>query len=437
MTAMDTQSSLISTAIAAAPGSDPQWLNDLRQQGRDFFEKNGLPTRKDEDWNETPLKSLAKLCFVAPESEGSDDIAPTIPGFETAYRMTCVDGQVIATGESLPAGVVVSSLAEAIESHGDIVEAKLGKLVSAEAGAFAALNAAHLSAGVFVYVPKGVIVDKPIELAFGTRQQAEPTASHIRVLVIIEDKAEAHVYEHHHGPNGYAYLTNSVTEIFLGAKSLGSHTFLEREGDEAFNVSTLASEQQSESDFTSHAMLLGGKLVRNNCRPTIAGQRVESTLNGLYLPDGDRLIDNQMYVHHKAPGCHSRQFYSGILTEKAKGIFAGRIKVERPAQQTDAVQESKVLLLSEDAHAHNRPQLEIFADDVKCTHGSTTGQIDEEHLFYLQARGINRKLAEGMMIFAFANEAIERIEHEPVRAFLRHLIVQQLNLNADVEHVFE
>ncbi len=317
-------------------------------------------------------------------------------------------------------------------SHPELVQKHLAKHAAADSDAFTGFNTAQLltngNDGLFVYVPQDVTVERAIHLLYVTTDSPTPTVSHPRTLYVVEADAKADVIEQHVGLGENVYFSNAVTEVVVGDRANASHTFVERESKQAYNVSTLATWQGTESEFTSHSLLFGGKIVRNNCRPTIAGEEALSTLNGLYMPDDNRVVDNYMYVHHTHPNCESRQYFAGILRGQGKGVFSGRIKVERPAQKTDAVQSSKNLILSDDAQAHNRPQLEIFADDVKCTHGSTTGEIDEPSVFYLRSRGVPADVAEAMLVFAFANESLERIELEPVRQHLSHLLVKELAL---------
>ena len=413
----------------------PEWLTALRQKGAEDFASLGLPTTKHEEWRQTNVSAIEKAGFVLPTGQKTVDAAMlerfAIPEFN-GHRLVFVDGMfaapVSALGD-LPQGVVVSSLAAAIESHADLVAKHLGQYVKTDVDAFAALNTAYLDDGVFVYVPAEVRVDKPIELLFVSTDDEQAVMSHPRVLMVVEAGGHVDVVEHHVGLADNVYFTNAVTEVVLGEKASASHIFIERDSREAFNVSTLEIHQEAHSDFASHTMLLGGKLVRNNVNPTFVGENCHSVLNGVYLPDDKRHLANHMQVHHKAPRCRSRQYYTGVLKDHSTGVFIGRIMVDRPAQQTDAVQSSRGLLLSDDAYLHTRPQLEIFADDVKCTHGATIGEIDKEAVFYLESRGIPAEVARGMMIYSFAAEALDRIDIEPVRRELARLLIRQLKLS--------
>lgn len=418
----------------------PQWLSTLRQRGADDFAEQGLPTTKDEEWRQTNVSSIAKAGFVLATGEVSAEAWQlerfAIPQLD-AYRLVFVDGMFASELSDIvdhsPA-VTVTSLARAIESNGEAVRKHLGQYVKTDVDAFAALNTAYLDDGAFVHVPANVHVDKPIELLFVSTDNNQPIMTHPRALIVVDRGGQVNVIEHHVGLAENVYFTNAVTEMVLAEQARASHIFIERDSTEAFNISTLQIHQEANSDFASHTMLLGGKLVRNNVNPTLAGENCHSVLNGLYLPDDTRHLDNHMRVHHKAPKCNSRQYYTGVLKDKSTGVFIGRIKVDRPAQQTDAVQSSQGLLLSDNAYLHTRPQLEIFADDVKCTHGATIGELDKEALFYLESRGIAAEVARGMMIYSFAAKSLDRIDIAPVRDELARLLIRQLKLS-NVESV--
>jgi Fe-S cluster assembly protein SufD len=438
MTVIDAPLALSLAGPPDSAAAGPAWLADLRQRGAASLTATGLPTTKWEDWQQTSLAELTRTAFAAPDPESPsapDDLARfTIPDLD-AFTLVFLDGRLIETLSAianLPAGVTIAPLSEAMRTHEDLVRTHLAQYAKPDREPFVALNCANLREGAFIHVPRGVALDRPIHLLFVSSDSINPLATHPRVLVRLEENAVAHVIEHHVGLGDHVYLSNSVTEFVLADHAHGSHYFLERDSKRAFNVSTLVLHQGAHTDFTSHSVLLGGKLVRNNVNPILAGAGSHSLLSGLYLPDGERHIDNHMLVEHQAPQCQSRQYYAGVLRERGSGVFIGRIKVERTAQKTDAVQSSRNLLLSEQAHAHNRPQLEIFADDVKCTHGSSTGQLDEDSVFYLRSRGIGEEAARGMLVFAFANEALQRMTIPPVRRMLTRLLIEELRLGPAV-----
>ncbi len=433
---------LAATETLPGEGRLPACIAALRQRGSDAFERLGLPTTRDEEWRQTNVAAIGKTSWSIPEPVDVEEATLDrflVPGLD-AYRVVFVDGHYAPRHTLLPGKpgeVTIGSLAEGCRADEERVAPHLARYAEPESDAFVALNTAYLHDGVFVHVPRGVQLDKPIFVLFLATDTPQPAMTHPRVLLVCEDETKVDVVEQHAAVAENVYFTNAVTEIVVGEKAEVSHYFIERDSRNAYNVSTLRIQQQRESRFSSHSVLIGGKVVRNNIRPVIAGDGCWSLLNGLYLPDGDRVIDNHMYVHHQAPNCDSRQYYTGVLRDQSTGVFIGRIKVERPAQKTDAVQSSRNLLMSDGTHAHNRPQLEIFADDVKCTHGSTTGQIDEQSIFYLRSRGVPEEVARGMLVFAFANESLERMELEPVRRDLAKLLVNELSLGSAVESVIE
>jgi Fe-S cluster assembly protein SufD len=423
-------------------GQAPAWLSELRRRGLEAFHEMGLPGPRDEEWRQTRVKPIVDAAPQLPDEQGRT-ADPTLlepwelPGL-SCWRLTLVDGRVIpelSELQGLPTGVTVGSLRQAVLEQPERVEPHLGRYARLEAESFTALNTAYLEDGAYIHVPAGVSLDRPIHLLVLSSGDQTPRMTHPRTLIVAEAGSNATLIEQHAGPDGPVYFSNAVTEAALDRDARFEHVFLQRESAQAFNVSTLQAHQGPGSDLRSHSLLLGGRLVRNNVNPVLDGENAHSLLNGLYLPDGQRLIDNHMRVHHRQPDCQSRQFYTGVLREKGRGVFVGRIVVDRPAQRTDAVQNSRCLLLGEEAHAHNRPQLEIFADDVKCTHGATVGEIDEESLFYLRSRGIDERTARGMMIFAFASEALQRIEPTALRQHMVRLMSHRLGLPESLQQL--
>ncbi|HET9888150.1 MAG TPA: Fe-S cluster assembly protein SufD, partial [bacterium] len=277
-----------------------------------------------------------------------------------------------------------------------------------------------------VHVPAQAVVEQPIHVIFVTVPGSETAQIHPRSLIVADREAKVRVIEDHVSLGEGISFTNALTEIAAGDATHVRHCRLERESMEAMTVVTLHSEQGRESDFASHSALLGGALVRNGIYPSLRGTGCTSLLNGLFVAVGAQHHDTNMRVRHAEPHCGSRQFYRGILDDRARGVFSGRIIVHEGAQKTDAKQTSMNLLLSGEAHVEAKPQLEIYADDVKCTHGATVGQMDADALFYMQARGIDEALARTLLIFAFANEVLDRIEIEPVRELLRTLVGERL-----------
>jgi Fe-S cluster assembly protein SufD len=285
-----------------------------------------------------------------------------------------------------------------------------------------ALNTAFVEDGAYVHVKRGVVAEAPIHLLFVSSSDHTALMSHPRNLILFEDQSQGTVVEEYVSLGGGVMFSNSVTELVAGDDAHVSHYMIEREHKEAFNVSTLRIQQGRTANVASHSFLLGGGLVRNNVHPVLAGEGGECLINGLFVGSGKQHLDNYMHVEHASPHCASRQFYNGILDDKAHGVFHGRIVVHKDAQKTDAKQTNRNLLLSDDAQIDTKPQLEIYADDVKCTHGATIGQIDENALFYLRSRGMSEAEARQLLLLAFASECVERMRPGAAQIYVEQLI---------------
>jgi Fe-S cluster assembly protein SufD len=305
------------------------------------------------------------------------------------------------------------------------VEKHLGQYLNLERDSFGALNTAFLEDGAYVHVPRGVILESPVALLYVSTEHPSPLISHPRNLIVVEENGQATVVEDYISLGAGQAFCNTVTELVAGDHSVVSHYMIEREHTGTYNVSTLRIQQGRAAEVASHSVLLGGALVRNNVHPVLAGEGGECLINGLFIGDGHQHLDNYMLVEHASPHCGSRQFYNGILDGRAHGVFHGRIIVHKEAQKTDAKQTNRNLLLSDSAQIDTKPQLEIYADDVKCTHGATIGQIEEAALFYLRSRGIDEASARRLLLVAFASECTDRMKEGPVRAHVEKLIHDQ------------
>lgn len=425
------------------------WLNPFRQAGRERFKQLGWPDRRHEAWRYTNIKPILERNFVsavdAPGVSKTDAARFAIAGLDD-LKLVFVNGRFNAdlsdntdhlrsgtdaasgvSGTSGGGGVTVCKLTEAICQRRDLVEPFIGRLTADTDDAFTAVNNASIEDGVFVYVPRKQAVAKPIHILNIATATDEPVAAHPRNLIIAEEGAAVTVIEHYVALDPDAvYLNNAVTEVFAADHAVVHHYLLERESEAAFNISSLFIEQGQRSDVHSHTVLLGGAIVRNNVVPTLLGKKCHCLINGLYVAHGKQHLDNAMHVTHAAPGCDSRQFYKGIMNGHSRGVFTGRIVVQKAGQQTDAVQTNRNMLLSDDARANARPQLEIYADDVKCTHGATTGAVDPEAVFYFRSRGLSEEVARAMLIYAFAAEGFDRMELVPVRQLLAAEMIAKL-----------
>jgi Fe-S cluster assembly protein SufD len=389
------------------PESEPAWLTSLRQAAIDRFAALGFPTLDDEEWRFTPLAALTRVPFEL-ASASAPAIVPVRP-------------------RRLNGGVLVISLAEALAKHPELVQPHLARHAACEEHAFTALNTAFLRDGVFVYLPQNAVVGEPIVIDYFT-SAGRPTVGHRRALIVAGPNSQAQLVERYRGKAGEVYFTNAVTEVVLGEGAIVDHCKLQQESTTAFHVHTLQVQQDRASNFTSHNIALGSQLARTDINVVLGAEGCECTLNGLYMAGGAQLIDNHTLIEHARPHCTSHELYKGILDGKARGVFRGKIHVHPDAQKTDAKQTNQTLLLSEDAIINTKPQLEIYADDVKCTHGATVGQLDAESLFYLRSRGIGKQEARALLTYAFANDIIQRIKDESLRDSLAKDLLQTAHL---------
>jgi Fe-S cluster assembly protein SufD len=310
-----------------------------------------------------------------------------------------------------------------------LIEKHLARHAQEEKNAFAALNTAFFEDGAFIHVAAGKTVEQPIHLLFLSTAKEAGSTSHPRNLVIADGGSWLTVLETYAATVDAPYFTNAVTELVLGDGAVVEHCKFQDESPSAYHVAAIHAQSGRSSDLISHSISTGARLARNNIRTVLAGEGLECVLNGLYLTKRDQLADHHMVVEHAQPRCNSHEYYNGILDGHSKGVFHGRILVRQAAQKTDAKQTNKNLLLSENATADTKPQLEIYADDVKCTHGATVGQLNDESIFYLRARGIGEDTARRMLIHAFAGEIIERVRHPAAREELDKFVWERLEQN--------
>ncbi|HWF39245.1 MAG TPA: Fe-S cluster assembly protein SufD [Candidatus Acidoferrales bacterium] len=406
----------------------PSWLQNLRQTGFDRFRAAGFPTTRDEDWRFTSVAPITQTNFQLSRNGHRLPTSQQIDAYRlagAACQLVFVDGR-FASALSSPApsvkGVRVASLASLLASEPQALEPYLGRYLNTQRDAFAALNTAFLEDGAFVHIAKGVVLEDPIHLLFISTAHDAPEMSHPRNLIVAEDNAQATVVEEYVSLGGAPAFCNTATELIAGNNAAVSHYMIEREDTQAFNVSTLRIQQGRHANIASHSVLIGGAIVRNNVHPVLAGEGGECLINGLFIGNGRQHLDNYMLVEHAQPHCGSRQFYNGILDGSSHGVFHGRIVVHKDAQKTDAKQTNRNLLLSDQAQIDTKPQLEIYADDVKCTHGATIGQLEENALFYLRSRGIDEVSARRLLLMAFASECLDRMKEGPARQHVESLI---------------
>jgi Fe-S cluster assembly protein SufD len=331
--------------------------------------------------------------------------------------------------DGLPSGVEVGSLLDAADASGETIHTYFAKYASVDEDAFVALNTAFELDGVFLRIPKGLTFERPIQLAFVTDADRDAFVQ-TRNLYLFGENSEALVVETYHSASGAKTFANAVTEAVVDRAARINVLKLQTESEAASRVDTFQVYQEAQSHFAAHTYTLGGALVRNNVNVVPAGEGCESHLYGLYILRGDQHVDNHTLIDHAAPQCFSNELYRGIVDERSTGVFNGKVFVRRDSQQTNAYQSSQGVVLSEEARHFSKPELEIYADDVKCSHGSTTGELEPEHVFYLRSRGLDEKTAKMLLLYAFASDIVSELPNDALRAYLDGLIEERLNLSA-------
>jgi Fe-S cluster assembly protein SufD len=417
--------------IEASRRHEPTWLRDVRRASAAAFGKLGFPTTKSEEWRFTNVAPIADTRFVqappaaVPRSVASGLVVPGLAG----PVLTFVNGR-FAPRLSAPgaprAGVMVVSLADAIAQNPAALQPHFGRHTDVTTRPFAALNTARFEDGALIAIADDTVFGEAIQLVFLSTVTPAPTVSHPRVLVALGRNSQARVVEMFAGIGPARGFTNAVTEVVVGDGAVLEHYRLQRESLSAFHIGHTQLQLGRSSSASSHAMAFGGLIARHDVVAVLGDEGADCTLNGLSLADGSQVIDNHTEIDHAMPHGTSRELYKSIVGGHARAVFNGRIRVRPDAQKTDSKQTNKTLLLSDDAQIHTKPQLEIFANDVKCTHGATVGQLSEDALFYLRARGIGLDDARSLLIRAFATDVTGRIGVEPVRAELDRLLAARL-----------
>lgn len=413
---------------AGLPGQGLGWLEEVRSRGLESFQRQGFPGPKVEQWRYTSLRPLERIGFRLASADAAAEVAAdgplgVVPETERPHRMVFVDGCFRADLSRigvLPPGVRLMTLGEALAEEPALLEQHLGRIGEGEINPLQALNTAFLSDGAVLLVGRGAILPEPVELVFlSAPLGGEPTMHHPRILAVLEDNAEATVVEHHTGLGAGAAFSNIVSEIVVGQGARLHHYKLQDEGPEAVHIASGAVRLSRDASYDSFILTRGASLSRNDIRPVLAGTGVECRLSGAYMVKGSQHCDNTTVIDHAEPHCTSRQVYKGVIDDQARAVFQGKIVVRPGAQKTDGYQLNRALLLSPTAEIDSKPELEIYADDVKCSHGATAGELDDDQLFYLRARGLDRDAARNLLIAAFLADALEEIRVEAVRDAFR------------------
>jgi Fe-S cluster assembly protein SufD len=413
---------------SAKSPSQPPWLSRAREAALASFERLGFPSTKLEDWRFTPVGPIAAKPFaLAAGGMVKGDQRQTTGLASGAALAVVINGRFVpqlSSVDALPKGVQVLSLEATIASNPALLEPYLARLASTEQQPFAALNTAFLRDGVVISIAPHTTVEAPIEVVFVSVDEGKPTVSHPRFLIVAGEASQARILERYVGSG--ATFTNAITELVLGANAVIDHYKVQEDSAEGFHIAGMYLHGARNGNFSSHSLTFGGAIVRNDVVAVLDGEGIDCTLNGLYLGGGSQLIDNHTTIDHAQPHGSSHEIYKGILTDQARAVFNGKIIVRIDAQKTDAKQTNKALLLSDDATINTKPQLEIFANDVKCTHGAAIGQLDDDAVFYLRSRGLDLDEARAMLIHAFASDILNRVKIVEVREHLEAALTARL-----------
>jgi Fe-S cluster assembly protein SufD len=424
----------------SAAGKSPAWLSAIRREAIGRFADLGFPTTREEEWRDTNVAPIAQGVFrpAAPGANGltAGKLAEFTFGNVECCNLVFVNGIYspdFSSPGALPKGVRAGSLAGALETEPRKLEPFLARHAGSCSSGFVALNTAFMRDGGFVYLPPETALKSVIHLLFLSTNEAEATFSCPRNLIVAGSSSQLSVVESYLGPHGGRYFTNSVTEIIADDNAVVSHYRLQRESVEAFHVGALHVHQEDHADISSHSICLGGRLTRNDVYAVMDGEGGELALHGLYFTRGRQHVDNHTTIDHAKPHCSSREIYKGILDDQSSGVFNGKIIVRPNAQKTNAKQTNKNLLLSRDALVNTKPHLEIFADDVKCTHGATIGRLSEEALFYLRSRGVGEQDARALLTYAFAGDIVSTVKIMPLQCQLDLVLLARLSRAGGVE----
>lgn len=412
--------------------SSPDFVIRMREEAMQSFLQKGFPAKKDENYKYThlePIFSNGYKKYASPRPIHLDVnhiFKCDVPSLDT-YNVILLNGFYYDAQKpllTLPGNVIVGSFSEAVKQYPDLVSKHLGKYAKTT-DSFVALNTALTTDGIFIHIPKNTVLEKPIQVINVLLSDEELMVQH-RNLIIVEDNSEAKVVVCDHTLSPQKFLTNSVTEIYVGEQARFNYFKVQNEHNDSAQVSHTYIEQAAASSVQSSAVTLHGGMVRNNLYIRMNGEGCENNANGLFVTDKTQHVDNFVFVEHAKANCNSSQLFKGILDEKSTGAFTGRILVDRDAQKTSAYQKNSSILLTDEAKMNSKPQLEIYADDVKCGHGGTVGQLDEEALFYLRTRGIDEREAKLMLMYGFADEIMSKIQIEPLKVRMNELIDKRL-----------
>ena len=423
ISADNTQSWLDQHKTLSLVGHDIAWLTAQRKAALERFEEVGLPGVRDEEWRYTNLRALKSQAYQLSSSGSKSQL--DLPASDNP-RLVFIDGHLDAAQSFMPAieGLIFTNTAAVLQTEPALLEGDLGSTLPSEQHGFTALNTAFFQDGYVISLARNAVIDKVLEI-YSIASAAE-NVSHSRNLIVAAANSRCTVVERHIGPDGQVYLSNTVTEIIAGDNAHIDHYKIQQESDDAFHIGGVYINQANGSQVKNHNVALSGLVTRNDTHCSLLGQGAHMEMNGLVLGKGRQHIDNHTKVTHAVPNCTSDEYYKVILDDHSRSVFRGRIIVAQDAQLTNADQRNNNLLLSKNAEADTKPQLEIYADDVKCSHGATVGQLDPKSMFYLQSRGIDAESARALLTFAFANEVINRVQVESIKEELTQFMAGEL-----------
>jgi Fe-S cluster assembly protein SufD len=408
-------------------------IHNIRKDAILNFSRLEFPTTRNEEWKYTSIAPLLRYNFIPAKNKPAlneehvhkylfDDLEHSLLVFVNGFF-----SEELSDLRDLPKGVIAGSISEAIENHSGIVEKHFSKYADYKDHIFTALSTAYTKDGAFIYIPDGKIIREPVHILFISSSADEKILIQPRNLFVAGKNSQATIIEHYVSIDEGIHFTNTVTEIFAGENAVLDHIKIQDESRKAFHIARMEVDQERNSNFSSNMISFGADLSRNDFNTRFNDTGGESMLNGLFMIDGNQLFDVHTMIDHAKPYCNSHEHYKGILDGKSRGVFNGKVMVRPDAQKTNAFQENNNIILSESALVNTKPQLEIFADDVKCSHGATIGQIEDEALFYLKSRGIGDKTARGMLIHAFASDVVNSIKVESIRNYLEEILTNKFN----------
>lgn len=414
-------------------GEKSSEFHKVRKDAISKFAELTFPTQKDEEWKYTNISSLLKHNFshaAVQENVSSETINKFLFDKMEHSLLVFVNGNFspeLSKLIDIPKGVVIGSLAEALKDDNPIVIKHLGKYAENENYFFTTLSSAFTKDGAFIYVPDGKVVEDPIHIIFITKSGSEKISAQPRNLFVVGKNSQVTIIEHYVSDEDSVYFTNSVTEIAADENAVVDHIKLQEESSKAFHIARMEVDQERSSNFSSHLISHGAEISRNDFNARFNDEGSECMLNGLFMIGDEQLFDAHTMIDHAKPHCNSHEHYKGILQDKSKGVFNGKVMVRQDAQKTNAFQQNNTILLSNDAVMNTKPQLEIFADDVKCSHGATIGKLNDEAKFYLKSRGIGEEAATAILIHAFASDVITSIKIPALRDYLEEIITKRFN----------